>query len=83
MKHYKNLHLKLTDDSRNESNIGGIDTYDKLVHLERHVLEKSPNFPNTAIALSILLAYTDIWVSKLKIKKTFITEDGNCFIISI
>lgn len=95
MKHCKDLHLKLKDDSRNETDIDGIDLYNEINALKLHFLENQSSdphtllqylftndlistFPNTAIALRILLtlpvsvASGERSFSKLKIIKKYL-----------
>lgn len=72
LKHYKDLYLKLKDDSRGETNINGIELFNVLKALKLHFLRDPlhepynilqylfennlfSTFPNTVIALKILL----------------------------
>lgn len=94
MKHCKDLNLKLKDDSHNESDIDGIDLYNEIIALKSHFAENQSDprtilqylftndlistFPNTAIALRILLtlpvsvASGERSFSKLKIIKNYL-----------
>lgn len=95
IKHCKDLHLKLKDDSSSESDIDGIDLYNEIIALKLHFAENKSNdpqtllqylftndlistFPNTAVALRILLtlpvsvASGERSFSKLKVIKNYL-----------